>query len=48
MLSHIKVAEGGGPLAPRIYFYDDTRGPTGIIHVGFFGPHRHMPNKSTN
>lgn len=48
MVSHIKVAEGGGPLAPRIYFYDDTKGATGKVHVGFFGPHDRMPNKSTN
>ena len=29
MLSHLKIAEGGGDLAPRIYFYDDTGGSTG-------------------
>jgi hypothetical protein len=48
MLSHIKIAQGGGPLAPRIYFYDDTSGSTGKVHVGFIGPHEHMPNKGTN
>lgn len=48
MVAHMKIAEGGGPLAPRIYFYDDTGGPTGRVHVGYFGPHKHMPNKSTN
>ena len=48
MEAHIKIAEGGGPLAPRIYFLDDTSGSTGKIHVGFIGPHEHMPNKSTN
>ena len=44
MLSHLKVAEGGGNLAPRIYFYDDTAGATGKVHVGFVGPHYLMPN----
>jgi hypothetical protein len=48
MQAHIKIAEGGGPLAPRIYFYDDTAGKTGKMHVGFIGPHDHMPNRSTN
>jgi len=48
MESHLKIAEGGGEQAPRVYFMDDTGGPTGKIHVGFIGPHRHMPNKKTS
>ena len=48
MLAHLKIAEGGGNLAPRIYFHDDTGGPTSKIHVGFVGPHYLVPNKSTN
>lgn len=44
MLSHLKIAEGGGDLAPRIYFFDDTGGNTGKVHVGFVGPHYLMPN----
>lgn len=44
MLAHLKVAEGGGNLAPRIYFYDDTAGTTGKVHVGFVGPHYLMRN----
>jgi len=48
MLAHLKIAEGGGPLAPRVYFYDDTAGPTTKVHIGFIGPHHHMPNLSTN
>ena len=48
MEAHLKVSEGGGPLAPRIYFYDDTGEKTGNVHIGFFGPHDPMPNKSTN
>lgn len=44
MLAHLKIAEGGGNLAPRVYFYDDTAGPTKKVHVGFVGPHHLMPN----
>jgi hypothetical protein len=48
MEAHLKIAHGGGPLAPRIYLHDDTAGATGKVHVGFFGPHKYVPNKSTN
>lgn len=48
MWSHLKIAEGGGPLAPRVYFYDDTRGSSGKVHVGFIGPHHYMENTRTN
>lgn len=48
MLAHLKISEGGGPLAPRVYFYDDTNGPTKMVHVGLVGPHYLVPNKSTN
>ncbi|MDN5896335.1 MAG: hypothetical protein L0H93_20235, partial [Nocardioides sp.] len=48
MVAHLKIAEGGGNLAPRVYFLDDTGGATGKIHVGFVGPHYLVPNKSTN
>ena len=48
MEAHLKIAEGGGRLAPRIYFYDDTAGVTGKIHIGFFGPHYLVPNASSN
>lgn len=48
MWSHLKIAQGGGPLAPRVYFYDDTRGPTGKIHIGFVGPHKYTENTRTN
>ncbi|WAL67688.1 hypothetical protein ORV05_07875 [Amycolatopsis cynarae] len=44
MESHLKVSEGGGPLAPRVYFYDDTGGKTGKVHVGLVGPHYLVPN----
>ena len=48
MFAHLKVSEGGGQNIPRIYFHDDTKGVTGKVHIGFFGPHRFVPNKSTN
>jgi hypothetical protein len=48
MYAHLKVSEGGGQNIPRIYFHDDTKGVTGKVHVGFFGPHRFVPNKGTN
>ena len=48
MYAHLKIAEGGGNLAPRVYFLDDTAGTTGKVHVGFVGPHYLVPNKSTN
>ena len=47
MQAHMKIAEGGGTDIPRIYFYDDTKGKTGKVHVGFFGPHRYMENTKT-
>ncbi|OBA37955.1 hypothetical protein A5767_05905 [Rhodococcus sp. 852002-51564_SCH6189132-a] len=42
MEAHIKIAAGGGDLSPRIYFYEHRE--TATIHVGFFGPHKYMPN----
>lgn len=44
MESHLKIAEGGGDLAPRVYFLDDTAGSTGMVHIGFVGPHDLVPN----
>lgn len=44
MQSHLKISEGGGNLAPRVYFHDDTGGKTGKVHVGFVGPHHLVPN----
>jgi hypothetical protein len=48
MWSHLKIAEGGGPMAPRVYFFDDTRGSTAKVHIGFVGPHRYTENTRTN
>lgn len=44
MGAHLKISEGGGNLAPRIYFHDDTTGVTKRVHVGFVGPHYLVPN----
>lgn len=44
MGAHLKISEGGGNLAPRVYFYDDTAGRTKSIHIGFIGPHYLVPN----
>ena len=45
MPAHLKIATGGGNLAPRIYFHVDPANAK--VHVGFFGPHKHMPNTKT-
>lgn len=38
MQEHIRIEKGGSP-SPRIHYYDDTRGQTGKIHIGWFGDH---------
>jgi hypothetical protein len=48
MEAHCKISEGGGQQIPRLYFHDDTKGATGKVHIGFFGPHKYVPNASTN
>ncbi len=47
MQAHLKIAEGGNHLIPRIYFHDDRHGVTHKVHIGFFGPHRFVPNTLT-
>jgi hypothetical protein len=47
MQAHLKIAEGGNHQIPRIYFHDDRHGVTGKVHIGYFGPHRHVPNTLT-
>lgn len=42
MQAHLKIATGGGNLAPRIYFHFDAERCR--AHVGFFGPHKLVPN----
>lgn len=44
MEAHLKISEGGGDNAPRVYFYDDSSGNTKKLHVGFIGPHHLVPN----
>lgn len=41
MGAHFRVG-GVRPPAPRMHAYDDTAGPTGLIHIGYLGPH--LPN----
>ena len=48
MQAHLKPVQGGGMQIPRIYFYDDTKGHTGKVHIGFIGPHDRMPNLSSD
>lgn len=45
MESHIAIQLVGNP-APRMYFLDDARGPTGKIHIGYVG--KHLDNKKTS
>ncbi|MEJ7648643.1 MAG: hypothetical protein WKF57_06250 [Nakamurella sp.] len=45
MQAHLKIAEGGGMMAPRIYFHLDPQ--ESRVHVGFYGPHKHTPNTKT-
>ena len=45
MQAHLKIATGGGNLAPRIYFHFDNQHCR--MHVGFFGPHKWLPNTKT-
>ena len=44
MQAHLKIQKGGGQNIPRLFFYDDTAGGTGKVHVGFLGPHRLVPS----
>lgn len=48
MEAHLKISEGGGENIPRIYFYDDSKGGTKSVHIGFIGPHRLVPNTQTS
>lgn len=43
MQAHIKIAEGGGSRAPRIYFLPSRE--HGKVYVGYFGPHKNVPNR---
>ena len=41
MGEHVRVGTGRPP-SPRMHVWDDARGETGLIHVGYIGPH--LPN----
>ncbi|PPS89437.1 hypothetical protein [Streptomyces sp. MH60] len=41
MAEHVRI-DHGRPPAPRMHVYDDTCGPTGMVHIGYIGPH--LPN----
>jgi hypothetical protein len=45
MFAHLKIQAGGGDNIPRLYFYDESDGRTGKMHIGFVGPHRHVRNR---
>lgn len=45
MEAHVAIGSGEPP-APRLYFYDDTHGPTKKVHIGYLG--EHLPNTRTN
>jgi hypothetical protein len=45
MQAHLKL-DSKGSTSPRIYFLDDTKGPTGQVIVGYIGPH--LTNTKTN
>ena len=42
MQAHLKVSLKGKD-SVRIFFHDDTEGETGLVHVGFIGPHDLVP-----
>jgi len=48
MEAHTKPVIGGGMQVPRIYFQDDTKGRTGLVHIGFIGPHDLVPNTQSD
>jgi hypothetical protein len=46
MQAHAKIQIRGGGQIPRVYFFDDTKGQTGKVHIGFIGPHYLVPTAS--
>ena len=44
MESHLKFR---GSMAPRLYFFDDTKGKTRKVHVGGIDPHSRWENTTT-
>jgi len=46
MLNHAKIQAKGSSIIPRVFFHDDTHGPTRKMHIGFIGPHHLVPTSS--
>jgi hypothetical protein len=46
MVAHAKIQMRGGGQIPRVYFYDDTKGATKKMHIGFIGPHFLVPTST--
>jgi hypothetical protein len=44
MPEHIILGSGG--ISPRLHYYDDRKGPTGKVHVGYLG--EHLQSRDTN
>ncbi|MEV6680669.1 hypothetical protein AB0N09_27965 [Streptomyces erythrochromogenes] len=44
MVAHLRLGRGGA--YPRVHFFDDTKGSTGSVIVGYVGPH--LTNALTN
>ncbi|GAA3491754.1 hypothetical protein [Streptomyces cremeus] len=38
MQAHLRIG-GGNTVAPRLHFHDDGPGETGLLYVGYIGPH---------
>lgn len=45
MEAHLKIGVGRGTLLPRVYFVADRE--TAKVYVGYFGPHKNVPNTLT-
>ncbi|MFD9739134.1 hypothetical protein [Umezawaea sp. NPDC059074] len=45
MEAHLKIGVGRGTLLPRVYFVADRE--TAKVYIGYFGPHKNVPNTLT-
>lgn len=45
MFAHVRIGSGKPP-APRMHLFDDTRGSSRKVHIGYVGPH--LPTPKTN
>ena len=46
MIAHAKIQLRGRGTIPRVFFFDDMKGPTKKIHIGFIGRHDFVPTSS--